>query len=193
MRLLLGIALCCSFGLGGCSQRSECTSAAEPYLDRFETTKRRTDRILDLRRANEQRRLLVAAFESGDDTALPQGLKAIYRGMKRDGAEVDASDVEEGEATFWRFFDMMFDQDPDVLQGEVVLIQRDDSVSAFRYPREREVPAGLRWHGLRQSRTFCAVADCLVETGVEPCVLIQLRPRDYGGSAGLTVGYRRSP
>ena len=63
----------------------------------------------------------------------------------------------------------------------------------MRYPRERELPVGLKWYGLRQQRTFAGVANCVTDEGSEPCVLVQLRPRDYAGSAGLTVAYRRTP
>lgn len=193
MRMGLGIALLGASVLLGCSARSSCTSAAEPYMERFQTFKHRTAKLLELRRENQHRKLLAKALAAGDDSSLPDGLKPLFRNLQTENATVTEAEIKHAEGSFWSLFDLMFRQDPDVLQGEVVLLGRDDSVSAFRYPREREVPAGLRWHGLRQSRTFCALGSCLVETGAEPCVLIQLRPRDYGGSAGLTVGFKREP
>lgn len=193
MHRALGTILVGALTLLGCTDRSVCTSASDPYMERFQTFKHRTAKLLELRRENEQRKLLSEALASGDESSLPDGLKPLFRNLKAENATLTDTEIKHAEGSFWRLFDLMFRQDPEVLQGEVIFVDLDDSVSVFRYPREREVPAGLKWHGLRQNRTFCALASCLVDTGAEPCVLIQLRPRDYGGSAGLTVGFKREP
>ena len=185
--VLLGAA-----ALLGCSERSNCSSAAAPYLDHFGKLKLRALSLLELRTDVERRRLLAKALE-GDEESLPPNLKPIFERMREEHVTITAKEVAEGEASFWRLLDFMFSESEDVLQGEIVFIERDESTTVFRYPRKRDVPAGLRWHGLRQHRTFCAIADCLVDAGTEPCVLVQLRPRDYPESAGLTVGFKREP
>ena len=185
--VLLGASL-----IGGCSGKSSCTSAATPYLDEFEELRRRALSLLELRTGVERRRLLLRALE-GDEESLPPNLKPVFERMRQERVTLTVKEVAEGEASFWRMLDFAFSESENVLQGEIVFIEKDESTTVFRYPRKREVPAGLRWHGLRQHRTFCAVADCLVDDGIEPCVLIQLRPRDYPGSAGLTVGFKRNP
>ncbi len=134
--------------------------------------------------------MLARALE-GDEESLPPNLKAVFERMREEHITLTAKEVEVGEASFWRMLEVAFSENESILQGEIVFIERDESTTVFRYPRKREVPAGLRWRGLRQPRTFCALADCLVDDGSEPCVLVQLRPRDHAGSAGLTVGFKR--
>ncbi|MEM7137763.1 MAG: hypothetical protein AAF500_14360 [Myxococcota bacterium] len=177
----------------GCSDRAACSNEASSYIDRFDEYKRRTIKLLELRERNHRRKLLADALKVGNAESLPPALRPTFNQMQREDRTFTERELTNDEASFWRLFNLMFSQDPDVLQGEIIFIERDESMSAYRYPSEREVPAGLRWHGMRQNRTFCAVADCLIDTGTEPCVLIQLRPRDYGGSAGLTVGFKRTP
>ncbi len=176
--------------LGGCSGKSSCQSAVAPYLEDFDELRHRALKLLELRTDVERRRLLLRALD-GDEEALPPNLKPVFERMRQERVTLTAKEVAEGEASFWRMLDLMFSENDSVLQGEIVFIEKDESITVFRYPRQREVPAGLRWHGLRQHRTFCAVADCLVEDGTEPCLLVQLRPRDHSGSAGLTVGFKR--
>jgi hypothetical protein len=89
--------------------------------------------------------------------------------------------------------DQAFSYRPEVLQAELVFLEKDGTISRFRSPRERDVPAGVRWFGLRQQRTFAGLSRCVTDDGSESCVLIQLRPRDYSGSAGLTVAFREVP
>ena len=183
--VLLGASL-----LAGCSGKSNCANAAAPYLDDFGKLKLRALSLLELRTDVERRRLLARALE-GDEESLPPNLKAVFERMREEHITLTAKEVEEGEASFWRMLEVAFSDNESILQGEIVFIERDESTTVFRYPRKREVPAGLRWRGLRQPRTFCALADCLVDDGSEPCVLVQLRPRDHAGSAGLTVGFKR--
>jgi len=129
----------------------------------------------------------------GDGQSLPENLKPVLRRMRAQGVEVTDKEVEHGDALFWRMLDFAFSQNPDVLQAEIVFLEKDGSISSFRHPRDRELPAGVRWYGLRQPRTFTGLASCMTDDGSEPCVLLQLRPKDYAGSAGLTVAYRRAP
>ncbi len=185
--VLLGASL-----LGGCRGKSNCTRAAAPYLDQFAELRQRAQKLIELRTDVERRRLLSRAL-GGDEESLPPNLRPTFERMRQEGVTLTAKEVEEGEAAFWRMLDLAFTESKDILQGEIVFIEKDESTTVFRYPRKREVPAGLRWQGLRQHRTFCAVADCLVDDGTEPCVLVQLRPRGYPGSAGLTVGFKRDP
>jgi hypothetical protein len=79
------------------------------------------------------------------------------------------------------------------MQAEIVFLEKGGAISTFRSPRDREVPAGVKWFGLREQRTFAGLGTCVTDEGSEPCVLIQRRPRDYAGSAGLTVAFRRAP
>ncbi len=185
--ILLGASL-----LGGCSEKSSCRNAAAPHLDEFDELRHRALNLLEFRTDIERRRLLVRALE-GDEESLPPNLKPVFERMRQERVTLTAKEVAEGEASFWRMLELMFSENENILQGEIVFIERDESTTVFRYPPKREVPAGRRWHGLRQHRTFCAIADCLVDAGTEPCVLVQLRPRDYSGSAGLTVGFKRNP
>ena len=161
-----------------------------PYLERFRELKLRTQKLLELRTDLERRRMLAKAM-AGDEDSLPNNLRPVFQSMKQQNVEISDQELAEREASFWRLLDLMFSENEDILQGEVVFIETDESTTAFRYPREREVPAGLTWHGLRSQRTFCAQADCLVDVGTERCLLIQIRPRDYPGSAGLTVGFKQ--
>lgn len=185
--LLLGASF-----LVGCGGRAECANAAAPHLEEFGKLKLRALKLLEFRADVERRRALVKAL-NGDEESLPPNLKPRLERMREEGVTITAKEVAQGEASFWRMLDFTFSANENILQGEVVFIEQDESTTVFRYPRKRETPAGLRWHGLRQNRTFCAVADCLVETGAEPCVLVQLRPRDYSGSGGITVGFKREP
>ncbi|MDH3200738.1 MAG: hypothetical protein OEM15_07585 [Myxococcales bacterium] len=185
--VLLGASL-----LGGCSGKSSCHSAAAPHIDEFDELRHRALNLLEFRAVVERRRLLLRAQE-GDEESLPPNLKPVFKRMRQERITLTAKEVAEGEASFWRMLELMFSENENILQGEIVFIEKDESTTVFRHPPKREVPAGLRWHGLRQHRTYCAVADCLVDDGIEPCVLVQLRPRDYSGSAGLTVGFKRNP
>jgi len=162
-----------------------------PHMERFRELKLRTSDLLELRAKVERKRLLARALSEGEES-LPPNLRPVFESMQQQNVTITEQEVAEDESSFWRLLEVLFSDDPNVLQGEIVFIERDESVTAFRHPRDREVPAGLRWHGLRQQRTFCALGDCLVEQGSEPCVLVQLRPREYAGSAGLTVGFKRA-
>lgn len=193
MRVSLVSLLCAASIVAGCTGRSDCTRQAEPYLERFREMKLRALKVLELRAANEQRRLLAQALRDDDATSLPANLKPMFTQMKEERVAFTDKDLAESDATFWHLVDLMFAESDDVLQGEIVFVEADESTTRFQYPRGRDVPAGLRWQGLRQARTFCAVGDCLVESGTESCLLIQIRPRDYRGSAGVTVGFTREP
>ena len=178
--------------LCGCSDRADCVRAAAPHLQQFEELKRRSHKLIEFRTDLEQRRAIAKAF-AGDEHSLPTRLRPLFDRMRQERAVVTDKEVAQREASFWRMFDVAFIDTDRVLQAELAYVEEDESITAFRHPREREVPAGLRWHGLRQPRTFCALAECLVEDGTESCVLVQLRPRGYAGSAGLTVGFEREP
>jgi hypothetical protein len=111
--------------------------------------------------------------------------------MQAQHVELEAADIDRGEQLFATMLAGAFTEDPEILQGEIVFLESNGEVSRFPHPEDSELPAGVKWHGLRQQRTFSALARCVTEDGSTPCVLIQLRPREYAGSAGLTVAFRR--
>ena len=178
--------------LGGCTGKAEAVRAAQPYVENFGDLRLRTQRLLELRADVHRQRLLVKAM-NGDEESLPDNLKPLLERMRVEGIEVTDKQLEHGEALFWRMLDYTFSENPNVLQAEIILLEKDGSASTMRHPRERELPVGLKWYGLRQQRTFAGLTNCVTDDGSEPCVLLQLRPRDYVGSAGLTVAYRRTP
>jgi hypothetical protein len=147
--------------------------------------------LVELRADVEQKKLLFAATH-GKPEVLPENLEPVLAQMQAQNVEIGQPELEEAEALFWRKLDGAFSADPEVLQAEIVFVEKDGAISRFRTPREREVPAGVKWYGLRAQRTFSGLANCVTEDGSEPCVLVQLRPRDYAGSAGLTVAFRRA-
>ncbi|UCF48422.1 MAG: hypothetical protein JSU89_14870 [Myxococcales bacterium] len=178
--------------VASCTGRAEAVRAAQPYVEDFGDLRLRALTLLELRSDIQRRRLLAKAM-NGDEESLPDNLKPLLQQMRSEGAEVTDKQLEHGEALFWRMLDYTFSENPNVLQAEIVFLEKDGSVSSFRHPRERELPVGLKWYGLRQHRTFAGLTNCMTDDGSEPCVLLQLRPRDYSGSAGLTVAYRRTP
>ena len=178
--------------LGGCTARAEAIRAAQPYVENFGELRSRALKLLELRTDVARKRLLVGAV-NGDEDSLPDHMKPLLERFRSSGTVISEEQLEHGEAMFWRMFDFAFSQDPNVLQAELLFIERDGSVSSLRYPRERDIPVGVDWHGLRQNRTFAGLTSCVTDEGSEPCVMLQLRPRDHPGSAGLTVAYRRTP
>ena len=178
--------------LASCTGKAEAVRAAQPHVEAFDELRVRALDLLVLRADVERKKLLFAAA-NGDEESLPENLRPVFEQMQSERVELTEAQLEQGEALFWRMLDRAFSDNPDVLQGEIVFLEKDGSISRFAHPREREVPAGVKWFGLRQQRTFAGVASCVTDDGSEPCVLIQLRPRDYSGSAGLTVGFRRAP
>lgn len=191
-RLLAVTALFAAVFLGGCTARAEAVRDAQPYLLSFAELRTRATKLIELRTDISQKRLLLAAA-NGDEGSLPERLKPRLERMRETGSVLSAEKLDKDEATFWRLFDYAFAENPNVLEGELLFIEEDGSTSVLRYPRESEMPAGVTWHGLRQSRTFVGLARCSTEQGSEPCVLLQRRARPYPGNAGLTVAYRRTP
>lgn len=178
--------------LAGCAGKVEAVRAAQPYIENFGDLRLRALNLLELRSDVQRQRLLLAAIKGNED-ALPDTLKPLLERVRAQRADITEERLEEGEALFWRMLDYAFSENPNVLQAEIVFLEKDGSASTMRYPRERELPVGLKWYGLRQPRTFAGLTNCVTDEGSEPCVLLQLRPRDYPGSAGLTVAYRRTP
>ncbi|UCH28858.1 MAG: hypothetical protein JSV06_11350 [Myxococcales bacterium] len=185
--LLVGVCL-----LASCTGKAEAVRAARPHIEAFDELRVRALDLLVLRADVERKKLLFAAA-NGDEESLPENLRPVFEQMQSERVELTKAQLQRGEALFWRMLDRAFSDNPDVLQAEIVFLEKDGSISRFAHPREQEVPAGVKWFGLRQQRTFAGVASCVTDEGSEPCVLIQLRPRDYSGSAGLTVGFRRAP
>ena len=178
--------------LGGCTGRAEAVRAAQPYVEHFGELRLRALKLLELRTDVATKRMLVSAA-NGDEAALPESMKPLLERLRSSGTVITEEQLDRGEEMFWRMFDLAFSQNPNVLQAEILLIERDGSVSSLRYPRERDVPVGVSWYGLRQHRTFAGLTSCRNDEGSEPCVMLQLRPRNHPGSAGLTVAYRRTP
>ena len=178
--------------LAGCTGKAEAVRAAQPYIENFGDLRLRALSLLELRADVQRQRLLVAAMK-GDEESLPDNLRPLLERMRAERVEVTDKQLEHGEALFWRMLDYAFSENPNVLQAEIVFLEEDGSTSSMRHPRERELPVGLKWYGLRQQRTFAGLANCVTDEGSEPCVLLQIRPREYSGSAGLTVAYRRTP
>jgi len=187
LRVLLPLVL-----LAGCTGKAEAVRAAQPYIEDFGDLRLRAQSLMELRLDIQRQRLLVAAMK-GDEESLPDNLKPLLERMRAERVEVTDKQLEHGEALFWRMLDYAFSENPNVLQAEIVALEEDGSASTMRHPRERELPVGLKWYGLRQQRTFAGLTRCVTDDGSEPCVLLQIRPRDYAGSAGLTVAYRRTP
>ncbi len=186
-RLLLLLML-----LGGCTGKAEAVRAAQPYIENFGDLRLRAQKLLELRADVHRQRLLVKAM-NGDEESLPDNLKPLLERMRAERVEITDEQLEHGDALFWRMLDYTFSENPNVLQAEIIFLEEDGSTSTMRHPRERELPVGLKWYGLRQQRTFAGLTNCVTDDGSDPCVLLQLRPRDYAGSAGLTVAYRRAP
>jgi len=178
--------------LGACTGRAEAVRAAQPYVENFGELRSRALKLLALRTDVARKRLLVGAV-NGDEESLPDNMKPLLERFRSSGTVISEEQLEHGEATFWRMFDLAFSQNPNVLQAEILIIESDGSVSSLRYPRDRDVPVGVNWHGLRQNRTFAGLTNCVTDDGSEACVILQLRPRSHPGSAGLTVAYRRTP
>lgn len=192
MRRRFGWVLLGAWLLASCTPKAEAIRAAQPYVEDFGELRLRALSLLELRSDVERQRLLARAM-NGDEASLPDNLKPLLEQMRSERAEITDQRLQQGEALFWRMLDHTFSSNPNVLQAEIALLEKDGTVSTFRHPREGELPAGLSWYGLRQHRTFAALGTCVSDEGSEPCVLLQLRPRDYAGSAGLTVAYRRAP
>ncbi len=178
--------------LASCTGRREVVGAAEPHTDEFGRMRIQALKLMELRADAERKKALRSAAQ-GDPESVPANLKPLLKQMRAENVELTAAEIEEREALFWRMLDLTFAENPDVMQAEIVFLEKDGTISAFRSPREREVPAGVKWFGLRQERTFAGLARCVTDGGSEPCVLIQLRPRDFAGSAGLTVAFPESP
>lgn len=187
----LGLLLLGAF-LASCTGKAEAVRAAQPYLERFDELRNRALSLLELRADVQRKRVLVEAAHGNEDS-LPENLRPVFERMRAQGVQITQEQLQQGEDLFWRMLDYSFSDDPNILQAEIVFLEKDGTVSTFRHPRDRELPAGVRWYGLRQQRTFTGLASCWTEDGSEPCVLLQLRPRDYPGSAGLTVAFRRTP
>ena len=177
--------------LASCTSKGEVVRAAQPHMEAFGELRMRALDLLELRAGVERNKVLYEAIQ-GEEPA-PDNLEPLLEQMDAENVQITQEQLDREEASFWRLLDRAFQDSPDVLQGEIVLVEKDGAISRFRHPREREVPAGVKWYGLRQQRTFAGLASCVTEGGSEPCLLIQLRPRDYSGSAGLTVGFRRAP
>jgi hypothetical protein len=191
MRGSLGCLLL-SACLVGCTGKAEAVRAAQPYIERFDELKSRALSLLELRADIDRKRLLAEAA-NGNEEALPENLRPVFERMRAEGSQITEEQLRRGEKLFERMLDYSFSDDPNILQAEIVFVEKDGAISTFRHPRGRELPAGVQWHGLRQHRAFTGLATCLTEQGSEPCVLLQLRPRNYPGSAGLTVAFRRTP
>lgn len=178
--------------LASCTGKREAVRAAEPYVEEFGRMRIRALELLELRADVERKKILLEASR-GDPESAPENLQPLLERMQEENVELTAEQLEKGEALFWRKLDRTFAEHPEVLQAEIVFLEKDGTVSRFRSPREGDVPAGIKWFGLRQQRTFAGLGRCVTEDGSEPCLLIQLRPREYPGSAGLTVAFRQAP
>jgi len=179
--------------LASCTGKAEAVRAAQAYVEDFGDLRVRALSLLELRSDVQRQRLLAEAMRNGDEASLPANLKPLVDRMRAERVEITDQRLEHGEALFWRMLGYAFSENPNVLQGEIVFLEKDGSVSSFRHPRESDLPAGVKWYGLRQQRTYAGLTNCMTNEGSEPCVLLQLRPRDYPGNAGLTVAYRRTP
>jgi hypothetical protein len=178
--------------LQGCTDKADAVRAAQPHLETFAELRLRALQLLELRADVERKKLLLRAAQ-GEEEVLPDNLRPAFERMKAERFELTEAQLEQGEAMFWTMLDRGFAKEPNVLQAEIVLLGKDGSISVFRSPRDRELPAGVQWHGLREQRTYAGLGTCLTDDGSEPCVLLQRRPRDYAGSAGLTVAFPRAP
>jgi hypothetical protein len=182
--------VCCILMLSGCTGKREAVRAAQPHLESFSKLRLRALELLELRADIERKRLLLHAVENPEDP-VPDNLQPVLEQMRSQNVDLEAEDIEHGEQLFAQMLQTAFLDDPEVLQAEIVFVEGNGEVSRFPHPEDSELPAGVQWYGLRQQRTFAGLARCLGDDGSEPCVLIQLRSREYPGSAGLTVAFRR--
>ena len=190
MRRLAVWLLCCALVSTGCTNKREAVRAAGPHLESFSRLRLRALELLELRSDVERKKLLLHAVEHPEDP-VPENLEPVLEQMQNQHIELTATDIENGERVFRKMLRTAFMDDPEILQGEIVFLEGNGEVSRFPYPEDAELPAGVEWHGLRQQRTFAGLSRCLTDDGSQPCVLVQLRPREYPGSAGLTVAFRR--
>ncbi|MBW2508640.1 MAG: hypothetical protein JRE81_08425 [Deltaproteobacteria bacterium] len=192
MRCRAGWLLLSVVVLASCSGRREAVRAAEPHMEEFARMRGQALELLELRADMEQKKALLEASEA-DPESVPDNLKPLLERMRAENVELTVEQLQAGEALFWRMLDKAFADNPSVMQAEIAFIEKDGTISRFRSPRDREIPAGIKWFGLREQRTFAGLGRCMTDVGSEPCVLIQRRPRDYAGSAGLTVAFREGP
>ena len=133
--VLLGALL-----LASCTGKAAAVRAAQPYLESFGELRSRALNLLELRSDVERKRLLVEAM-NGDEDSLPENLKPVFEQMRAERVELTEAQLDQAEGAFWRMLDFTFSQNPNVLQAELVFLEKDGSVTKFRHPRESELPA----------------------------------------------------
>ena len=179
--LVLGI-------VSGCTGNSEPVREAQARMQTFNQLRAETRRLFETRAQVELKRQLFNV-RNQDDDALPPALRQARSLMRAKGVELNAEDIERDEAALRQRIDEVFGAHEGVLLGEIVIIDPDQTVT-LQYPQNVSPPVVAKWAGLREQRMFCAIAECRAGDARQPCVVIQLRPRGYPGSAGLTVGFR---
>ena len=117
-------------------------------------------------------------------------MREALRRLEATGAELTAEDIEREEAALADRVERVFKEIADVLVAEILIVEPERTVT-LQYPENTPLPIVTKWVGLREHRLYCGQADCAVGQASQPCTLIQLRPREHAGSAGLTVGFRR--
>lgn len=136
----------------------------------------------------QQQQTLFEAFESHGPA--PAGLEAELKELQEGRISLRQTNIDRAQEEFRRRFEEIFATSKGVLQAQLVFFHERRS-STYLYPEDTPFPVAGRWHGLRQPRTFCALADCNMDGQSAPCVVLQLRPYEHPGSAGLTVAFAR--
>jgi hypothetical protein len=172
----------------GCSLGGEAVRAAEPHLEEFSALRVRALPLAQMRRELQQQQSLFEAFESHGPA--PAGLEAELRELEEGRISLSQANIDRAQEEFKQRFEAIFAASAEVLHAQLVFIDEGES-STYLYPEHVPSPVTGRWHGLRQQRTFCALADCNVDGQSVPCVVLQLRPYPHPGSAGLTVAFAR--
>lgn len=172
--------------LGGCSVGSESVRAAEPHVEEFYALRVRAMPLAQMRRDLQKQQSLFEAFENRGPA--PAGLEADLRELEEGRVSLSQESLDRAEQELQQRFEAIFSSSADVLQAQLLFIDEDAS-STYLYPQDAPFPVTRRWHGLRQQRTFSALAECSVDGRIVPCVVLQLRPRPHPGNVGLTVAF----
>ena len=172
-----------------CSGESETVRECQTQMKVFDRLRGETRRLIQARAQTVFKREVLNA-RGRDESTLSPRIREALETLRARGAELKAEDVDREEAALGDRVDRVFKAEGDVLVAEILIVEPERTVT-LQYPENTPLPVVMKWAGLREHRLYCGLADCQVGQASQPCALIQLRPREHAGSAGLTVGFRR--
>ena len=158
-------------------------------METFGRLRGETRRLIQARAQTAFKRDVLNARNRDESTLSPRLREALER-LRATGAELEAEDIDREDAALRDRVDRVFKAYGDVLVTEILIVEPERTVT-LQYPENTPLPIVTKWVGLREHRLYCGLANCTVGETSQPCALIQLRPREHAGSAGLTVGFRR--